>query len=210
VQIHVDEAGGDILAFLTGQEEIEGLRSTLTSTAATLPPHPTGLRLSIAVMYAALPPDEQATVFEPALPGFRKVVLATNIAETSVTLPGVRYVIDGGVVKARAFSAQRGVESLQVIPISQAQARQRSGRAGRDAPGKCFRLYPEAAFDALPASPVPEIQRSNLATVALQLLAVGVDDVCSFEFLDPPPRSALEKALEMLYALEAMVCYFGS
>ena len=95
---------------------------------------------------------------------------------------------------------------VQVIPLSKSQARQRSGRAGRDAPGKCFRLYPEAAFDALPDVPIPEIQRSNLATVALQLLAVGVTDVATFDFIDRPPAAALQKALALLYSLEAMVC----
>lgn len=93
----------------------------------------------------------------------------------------------------------------QVVPTSQAQARQRAGRAGREAPGKCFRLYPEAAFAALPATTIPEIQRSNLATVVLQLKAVGVADVLGFEFLDPPPRAALLRALELLFALGALV-----
>lgn len=101
--------------------------------------------------------------------------------------------------------APRSKPAPQVVPTSQAQARQRAGRAGREAPGKCFRLYPEAAFAALPATAVPEIQRSNLATVALQLKAVGVADVLGFEFLDPPPRAALLHALELLFALGAMV-----
>jgi HrpA-like RNA helicase len=94
---------------------------------------------------------------------------------------------------------------LQVVPASQSQCRQRTGRAGRDAPGKCFRLFPEAAFAELPAATVPEIQRSNLAAVVLQLKAIGVDDVLNFDFMDPPPREALKNALSSLYALEAMV-----
>lgn len=96
----------------------------------------------------------------------------------------------------------------QVIPASKAQCRQRSGRAGREAPGKCFRLFPESVFHKLSDAAVPEIQRSNLSSVVLQLKAVGVTDVLTFDFMDPPPRSALKTALSSLYALQAMVCYF--
>lgn len=96
----------------------------------------------------------------------------------------------------------------QVVPVSKAQCRQRSGRAGREAAGKCFRLFPEAVFHGLPDAAVPEIQRSNLISVVLQLKALGVTDVLQFDFMDPPPRSALKTALSSLYALQAMVCLF--
>lgn len=138
-----------------------------------------------------MPPEQQMRVFEPAPPGVRKAVLATNIAETSITIPGVRFVVDTGFVKARAYSARLGADSLQVVPVSQAQARQRSGRAGREAPGKAYRLYTEASFSELPPATPPEILRTNLASVVLQLKALGVSDVLGFDFLDPPPRAAI-------------------
>ena len=134
----------------------------------------------------------------------KQIVLATNIAETSITIPGVRHVIDTGVVKARSYAPRLGADSLQVVPISQAQASQRSGRAGREAPGVAYRLYTESTFDALAAVTAPEIQRVNLAGVVLQLLALGVKDVVGFDFVDPPPPLSLLRALELLCALGAV------
>ena len=161
--------------------------------------------LMVCPIFAALAPELQMRAFEPAPPGHRKVILATNIAETSVTINGVRFVIDPGFVKARGFSSKLGVDSLQVVPISQAQARQRSGRAGREAAGAAFRLYTEEAFhEELPETTAPEILRSNLGAVVLQLKALGVDDILAFEFIDPPPRAAVLRALEMLFALGAL------
>jgi HrpA-like RNA helicase len=109
------------------------------------------------------------------------------------------------MVPVSKASIVRLVHWLQVVPVSKAQARQRSGRAGREAPGKCFRLYPEAAFQALPDTTPPEILRVSLATVVLQLKAIGIHDVCDFDFMDPPPKATLLKALELLYALQALV-----
>eukprot|EP00892_Ulva_mutabilis_P000226 jgi/Ulvmu1/10203/UM060_0003.1 len=203
LQVHLEEEPGHILVFLSGQDEIELASSTLHRAADNLN-HPDNLKLTAVPMYAALSPDEQAQAFAAVPSDTRKVILATNIAETSVTIPGVRYVIDSGMVKARAYSAARCMESLQVVPASKAQCRQRSGRAGRESPGKCFRLFPEAVFHKLPDAPVPEIQRSNLSSVVLQLKALGVEDVLTFDFMDPPPRSALKTALSSLYALQAM------
>jgi ATP-dependent RNA helicase DHX8/PRP22 len=208
LQVHAEEAPGDVLVFLTGQEEIDALSRLLAERAATLPPVRGGdaaSSLLIAPLYAALPPEQQMTVFEPAPAGVRKVILATNIAETSLTIAGVRYVIDPGLSKQRAFNPRSGVDTLAVAPISRAAARQRAGRAGREAPGKCFRLYTEDAFHAtLPAVTRPEILRANLGGVVLQLKALGVDDVLSFPLLDPPPRAALVRSLELLYALGAL------
>ncbi|KDD73418.1 hypothetical protein H632_c2196p0, partial [Helicosporidium sp. ATCC 50920] len=191
LQIHESEAEGDLLVFLTGQEEIEACERLVRRRveAQKLPP------LAVAPLFASLAPDRQLLAFRPAPPGARKLVLSTNLAETSVTVPGVRFVIDSGVVKASAFSARAGAECLAVVPVSQAAARQRSGRAGRTAPGKCFRLYTEQAFAALAPSTPPEMVRSPLATVVLQLKALGVRDLTEFEFLDPPPRPALLRAL---------------
>lgn len=200
--MHVEEPPGDILVFLTGQEEIEAMDRLLQDRATRLPPGTQAI--AVTPIFAALPSVQQLRAFRPPPPGARKVILATNIAETSVTIPGVRYVIDPGLVKARAFDARIGVESLAVTPISKAQARQRSGRAGREAPGKCFRLYTEAAFEQLRDATPPEILRCNLAAVALQLTALGIRNLLAFDFMDPPPRAAIAKALEQLYTLGAL------
>ncbi|KAK9838275.1 hypothetical protein WJX81_001973 [Elliptochloris bilobata] len=204
MQVHAEEAPGDVLVFLTGQDEIESLARLINARAAVASKEAGGIALQVVPIYAALPPEQQARVFEPAPDGARKVVLATNIAETSITIPGVRYVVDPGLIKARSYNARLGSDSLQVVPTSQAQARQRSGRAGREAPGKAFRLYTEAAFQALPPTTEPEIRRSPLAGMALQLLALGVTDLPAFDFMDKPPMGALMRALEQLLALGAL------
>ncbi len=199
LQIHEENPPGDVLVFLTGQEEIDALARLLRDRAAAA-----SLSLLVAPLYAALPPEQQMQVFEPAPAGMRKCVLATNIAETSLTLPGVRYVVDPGLAKQRSFNARSGVDTLAVAPISQAAARQRAGRAGREAPGVCYRLYTEDAFRGLAPVTKPEILRANLGGVVLQLKALGVADVLNFPLLDPPPRAALLRSLELLYALEAL------
>lgn len=134
----------------------------------------------------------------------RKIILATNIAETSVTLDGIRYVIDSGKCKSREFNSTTGMESLTVADVSKAQATQRTGRAGRVSAGICFRLYPEPAFEALEDMTSPEISRVNLAQVVLQLKSMGVYDPRSFDFLTKPSDQALIKAFKQLYALEAL------
>ena len=204
LQVHCDEEPGDVLVFLTGQDEIEATERMIRDRAAALPADDTRQELIIVPMYAALPPEAQMKAFQPAPPGARKVVLCTNIAETSVTIPGVRVVIDSGVVKTRAYSARLGADCLEVCPISQAQARQRSGRAGREGPGRAFRLYTEQSFSQLASTTEPEIKRANLATVVLQLKALGIADPLSFDFMDPPPKMALLRALELLLSLGAL------
>lgn len=201
-QIHLEEQAGDILVFLTGQEEIEAIERLLHERSAQLP---TGsLKLTVAPIYAALPCDQQMQVFKPTPSGSRKVILATNIAETSVTIPGVCYVIDPGLVKARIYDPRVGVESLTVVPVSKAQALQRSGRAGRERPGKCFRLYTEDSFEKLDDATIPEIKRCNLSSVVLQLKALGIDNVLGFDFMDKPSGMAIRKSLEHLYILGAL------
>eukprot|EP01084_Bolivina_argentea_P193595 332127_1 len=161
-------------------------------------------RAIVRPLYAALPEYAQRAAFAPCTEkGARKFVLATNIAETSVTVPGVRYVVDSGLVKKRRFHSREGVESLRAEAVSQAEARQRCGRAGREAPGLCFRLYSESAFLAMDPHPTPEIQRTNLCEVVLQLKALGVS-ISGFDFVSPPPKKALLRALETLYALGAL------
>ena len=161
--------------------------------------------LVILPIYANLPTDLQAKIFDPTPPGGRKVVLATNIAETSLTIDGIIYVIDPGFCKQNSYNARTSMESLVVTPISKASANQRAGRAGRVAPGKCFRLYTAWAYkNELEDNTVPEIQRTNLGNVVLLLKSLGINDLISFDFMDPPPHETLILALEQLYALGAL------
>ncbi|KAE9409121.1 P-loop containing nucleoside triphosphate hydrolase protein [Gymnopus androsaceus JB14] len=203
MQIHLSEPPGDILLFLTGQEEIDTACEILFERMKALGPKVP--ELFILPIYSALPSEVQSRVFEPTPPGARKVVIATNVAETSLTIPAIYYVIDPGFSKQSAYDPRLGMDSLVVMPISQAQARQRSGRAGRTGPGKCYRLYTEAAFrnEMLPNS-IPDIQRTNLASTILQLKAMGINDLLSFDFMDPPPAPTMLTALESLYALSAL------
>eukprot|EP00803_Ostreobium_quekettii_P003672 evm.model.scf_66EXC.15 EVM.evm.TU.scf_66EXC.15 scf_66EXC:132143-139773(+) len=205
LQVHIEEPHGDILVFLTGQDEIESIARLMRNAASSLrATMQQVLQLDVISMYAAMPPDQQMKAFEPASPGTRKAILATNIAETSLTIPGVRYVIDTGMVKARGYSAKSGVDSLQVVPISQSQATQRSGRAGREGPGKAFRLYTEGTFFSLQPETTPEIVRTNLSSSVIKLKALGVHDLLGFDFMSPPPQAALMRSLELLYALGAL------
>ncbi|AEE83783.1 P-loop containing nucleoside triphosphate hydrolases superfamily protein [Arabidopsis thaliana] len=199
VQIHQTEAIGDILVFLTGQEEIETVETNLKRRMMDLGTK--GSEIIICPIYSNLPTPLQAKVFEPAPKGTRKVVLATNIAETSLTIDGVKYVIDPGYCKINSYNPRTGMESLLVTPISKASAAQRAGRSGRTGPGKCFRLY---NIKDLEPTTIPEIQRANLASVVLTLKSLGIQDVFNFDFMDPPPENALLKALELLYALGAL------
>ncbi|CAG8480443.1 3773_t:CDS:10 [Cetraspora pellucida] len=203
MQLHISQKNGDILVFLTGQDEIEAVHESLQHTCRVLG---SKIReLIICPIYANLPPDMQAKIFEPTPPGARKVILATNIAETSITIDGVTFVIDPGFVKQNVYSPKTRMESLLVVPCSRASAVQRSGRAGRVGPGHCFRLYTQHAFhNELEENTVPEIQRTNLANVVLSLKSIGIHDVMRFEFMDPPHEQALIAALNDLYALGAL------
>ena len=203
--IHASEAEGDILIFLTGREEIAQALQKIADRNAF--GQPETRKLLALTMYAGLSMEDQLAVFEPAPEDERKVIVATNIAEASVTIEGVVYVIDTGFVKLRAFDPTTGIDSLVVSPISQASATQRAGRAGRTKPGKCFRLYTQASFDALEPATTPEVQRSNLASTVLQLKALGIDNIVRFEFLSPPPSQLLARALELLYSLGALDDY---
>lgn len=203
LQIHATQPLGDILVFLTGQEEIETCQEILQDRVRRL-----GSRIKellILPVYSNLPSDMQAKIFEPTPPNARKVVLATNIAETSLTIDNIIYVIDPGFCKQNNFNSRTGMESLIVVPVSKASANQRAGRAGRVAAGKCFRLYTAWAYKhELEDDTVPEIQRMNLGNVVLMLKALGINDLVHFDFLDPPPHETLVLALEQLYALGAL------
>ena len=225
VQIHLHEPTGDCLCFLPGQEEIEDLSHLLQQQLEEVSRDSwTGDRVEvmnqkevssvssklvngvmICQLYAALPPEAQLAAFDEKPNGCtRKIILATNIAETSVTLPAIRYVVDSGLHKSRHVSSATGMESLQVEPVSQAQAAQRAGRAGRTESGFCFRLYPEDGYDGLRKESIPEIQRVNLAQVVLQLKGMGISDPTTFEFVTPPDKASLVRAMKLLYALGAL------
>ncbi|KAK3519482.1 hypothetical protein QTP70_031671 [Hemibagrus guttatus] len=207
LKIHEAEEDGDVLAFLTGQEEVEKVVSMLQDQARSLSRHGMKKHLRVLPMYAGLPYSEQLKVFERLPPTVRKVVVATNIAETSITINGIVFVIDCAFVKLRCYNPLTAIESLVVTPISKASASQRAGRGGRNRPGKCFRLYTEEDFEKLPESTVPEMQRSNLAPVILQLKALGIDNVLRFSFLSPPPAQTMVQALELLFALGGLDQY---
>lgn len=203
LQIHVTQPLGDILIFVTGQEEVEACAEALTARTRGL-----GNKIKeliVAKIYSTLPSDLQTKIFEPTPPGARKVIVATNIAETSLTIDGICYVIDCGFCKQKTYDPRTGMESLIVTPVSQASAQQRAGRAGRTAPGKCYRLFTKWAFyHELEENTIPEIQRTNLGSVVLMLKSLGIDDLLHFDFMDPPPAETLIRALEQLYALGAL------
>lgn len=203
-QIHEkEEASGDILVFLTGQEEIESAAS-LVRRMAKLQQQVSGLpKMSVYPMYAAMSQHAQMDAFVPAPPNTRKVILATNIAETSLTISGIKYVIDCGKAKQRMYDPVTGVDTLKVSWISQAQAWQRTGRAGRLENGFCYRTYSKKDYENMNDFSTPEILRCSISASTLQLLALGID--CrEFDFLDKPPPDAIESALRELESLGAI------
>ncbi|KAG7193724.1 uncharacterized protein KQ657_000414 [Scheffersomyces spartinae] len=202
-QIHTtQELPGDILVFLTGQDEIELMELSLQEAISDLKLQN---QLLVNSIYANLPAELQARIFEPTPPNCRKIILATNIAETSITIDGIKFVIDPGYVKQNVYNPVTGMESLVVVPCSRASANQRAGRAGRLGPGKCFRMYTKWSFyNELDLNPVPEILRVNLTGVVLLLLSLGVNDLLHFDFMDPPSTDSIIKSLELLYSLGAL------
>ncbi|CDU17578.1 hypothetical protein YYC_02592 [Plasmodium yoelii 17X] len=207
--IHTSEEEGDILVFLTGEDEIEMTKKEIEKLVSKKPGIP---QLVCLPLYSSLPPAQQQKIFEPAPPPRykgdkkgRKCILATNIAETSITIDGIVYVIDPGFSKQKVYNPRARIESLLIAPISKASAQQRAGRAGRTKPGKCFRLYTEKCFnETLPEQTYPEILRSNLGSVVLNLKKLGIDDLVHFDFMDPPAPETLMRALEQLNYLEAL------
>jgi ATP-dependent RNA helicase DDX35 len=204
LKIHAEEPDGDILVFLTGREEIEYAVDAVNERNAGS--GHAGRLLSLP-LFAGLSSEQQMYVFDKAPEATRKVIFSTNIAEASVTIDGIVYVVDSGFVKLRAYNPKTGIETLTATPVSKAAAAQRAGRAGRTKPGKCFRLYTEDAYLSLGNFSVPEIQRSNLAPFILQLKALGIDNVLRFDFLTPPPSALMTKGLELLYSLGALDGY---
>ena len=208
VQIHACEPPGDILIFLTGEEEIEDACMKIRREIGNAGDKVGDAK--VVPLYASLPPQQQQKIFDEAPPprngiAGRKIVVSTNIAETSLTIDGIVYVLDPGFSKQKVYNPRIRVESLLVSPISRASAHQRAGRAGRTRPGKCFRLYTEASFKKdLQEQTYPEILRSNLGSVVLQLKKLGIDDLVHFDFMDPPAPETLMRALELLNYLGAL------
>lgn len=203
IAVHLGHPPGDILIFMTGQEEIEAtcfaLNDRLEQLGEGVPP------MLILPIYSQLPSDLQAKIFEPAPQGTRKCIVSTNIAETSLTVDGIIYVIDSGYVKMKVYNSKMGMDALTVFPESQAAANQRSGRAGRTGPGTCWRLYTESAYmHEMLATTVPEIQRTNLANVVLLLKSLNVEDLISFDFMDPPPQENIANSMYQLWVLGAL------
>uniref|UniRef100_A0A3P9AE37 ATP-dependent RNA helicase DHX15 n=1 Tax=Esox lucius TaxID=8010 RepID=A0A3P9AE37_ESOLU len=210
VQIHMcEEEEGDCLLFLTGQEEIDEACKRIKREIDDLGPEVGDIK--VIPLYSTLPPQQQQRIFESAPPRKpsgaigRKVVVSTNIAETSLTIDGVVFVIDPGFAKQKVYNPRIRVESLLVTAISKASAQQRAGRAGRTRPGKTFRLYTEKAYKTeMQDNTYPEILRSNLGSVVLQLKKLGIDDLVHFDFMDPPAPETLMRALELLNYLAAL------
>ncbi|KAM4059340.1 helicase associated (HA2) domain-containing protein [Hirsutella rhossiliensis] len=203
-RIHVEEAlPGDVLAFLTGQDEIESVQRLIEEYAATLSSNMP--KIKVCPLYGQLSMEGQREAFLPVKASFtRKVVLATNIAETSVTVPGVRYVVDCGKAKVKKYRPRLGMESLLSKVISKSSALQRTGRAGREGPGKCYRLYTESTFESLHEADLPEILRNDVLGAVLTMKARGIQDVLAFPLMDAPLSESIEKALLHLHFLGAL------
>eukprot|EP01039_Chlorochromonas_danica_P009111 gene9111-10058_t len=198
LNIHKYEELGDILVFLPGSEEIDTVIAMLNDRYE-------GDSLYFLPLHSSLPHHNQLQVFQPApSSNMRKVVLATNIAEASITIEGVRYVIDCGFVKMNYFDVRNGIDALLTVPVSQSAARQRAGRAGRTQAGKCYRLMTESSFDELETTASAEMQRVDISWAVLQVKALGINDILHFDFLSPPSSDAMIFALELLYSLGAI------
>ncbi|KAM0866925.1 hypothetical protein ACQ4PT_042354 [Festuca glaucescens] len=207
ITIHITSGPGDILIFMTGQEEIEAacfalaerMEQLVSSSTKAVP------KLSILPIYSQLPADLQAKIFHKAEEGTRKCIVATNISETSLTVDGIFYVIDTGYGKMKVYNPRMGMDALQVFPCSRATTDQRAGRAGRTGPGTCYRLFTELAYqnEMLP-NPVPEIQRTNLGNVVLLLKSLNVENLLEFNFMDPPPQENILNSMYQLWLLGAL------
>ena len=256
LRVHEREEEGDVLVFLPGQDDIERCCTILRDSQAGSNSNSSSSRrrgagvpqqLLVLPLYGALPQERQQAIFTPSRPGVRKVVVATNIAETSLTIDGVRYVVDPGFCKQKVYNPATGMDVLLVSPIAKVGAAQRAGRAGRTSAGKCYRLYSKEQFEEMRHEAVPEIQRTNLSTTLLYLKVLGVQvrggrwggasndrlhvettrlftmslspptnrvhapsvplrlqDVASFDFMDPPPSKGILTALRTLELLGAL------
>nr|DBA33487.1 TPA: hypothetical protein GDO54_001165 [Pyxicephalus adspersus] len=207
---HLNEPAGDILVFLTGQWEIEKACDMLFQKAESIDyrndVYDSSVEgLLIFPFYGSMTTDQQKRIFHPPPEGIRKCVVATNIAATSVTIEGIRYVIDSGFVKQLNHNPRAGLDVLEIVPISKSEAVQRAGRAGRTAPGKCYRIYSKEFWDkCMPDHMIPEIKRTSLTSVILTLKCLEVNDVIRFPYLDPPEEKFILEALRKLYQCSAI------
>ncbi|KAK9751550.1 Helicase associated domain (HA2) [Popillia japonica] len=204
LKINESKERGDILAFLTGQEEVDRAVRLINEHAVLIEESNKKNKMLVVPMYGSLSNHDQLKVFRHPPEGHRKVVIATNVAETSVTIPGIVFVIDCGFVKLKWFNNETHTDSLIVVPVSKASADQRAGRSGRMRPGKAYRLYTEEEAQKLANTTPPEMIRSNLTYVVLQLKALGIRNILKFQFPSPPPAKNLKSALEILFALGAI------
>ncbi|KAI2616291.1 P-loop containing nucleoside triphosphate hydrolase protein [Hypoxylon sp. NC1633] len=212
LQIHSSEDEGDILLFLTGEEEIEDTCRKISIEVNELVKEIDCGPMAVYPLYGTLPPHQQQKIFSAPPPPLkkggkpgRKCIISTNIAETSLTIDGIVYVVDPGFSKQKIYNPRLRVESLLVSAISKASAQQRAGRAGRTKPGKCFRLYTEQAFkEELIEQTYPEVLRSNLANTVLELKKLGIDDLVHFDLMDPPAPETMMRALEELNYLACL------
>ncbi|KAJ8037867.1 putative ATP-dependent RNA helicase DHX40 [Holothuria leucospilota] len=209
MEIHLEQKQGDILVFLTGQAEIEQCCDMLFKKSEHLDyRHDVSDRsvkaLMVLPVYGSMPTEMQRRIFEPPEPGVRKCVVATNIAGTSLTIDGIKYVVDSGFVKQMSYNPRTGLDSLQVVPISRSEATQRSGRAGRTSPGKSYRIYSKDFYEqCMTEDMIPEIQRTSLSSVVLNLKCMGIHNILEFPYVDPPEERMLLEALRQLF-------YFGA
>lgn len=196
-EIHKQESEGTILAFLTSQMEVEWACEKFDAASAVA-----------LALHGKLPFEEQSRVFQD-FDGKRKVIFATNLAETSLTIPGVKYVVDSGLAKESKFEAATGMNVLRVCRISQSSAKQRAGRAGRTVPGICYRLYTESDFESMSPNQEPEIRRVHLGVAVLRMLALGIKNVQEFDFVDAPSAKAIDMAIRNLVQLGAITLKGG-
>jgi pre-mRNA-splicing factor ATP-dependent RNA helicase DHX38/PRP16 len=200
IQIHLSHPPGDILVFMTGQEDIEATCYVLAERMGKIEGTPP---LLVLPMYSQLPADLQAKIFDAS--DVRKCIVSTNIAETSLTVDGIKYVIDTGYCKVKVYNPKIGMDALQINPISQQNANQRAGRAGRTGPGFSYRLYTERQFcNEMLEAQIPEIQRTNLGYVVLLLKSLGVKNLLEFDFMDPPPQDNITNSMYQLWVLGAL------
>ncbi|MGX6449261.1 ATP-dependent RNA helicase HrpA, partial [Patulibacter sp. S7RM1-6] len=198
------EAPGDVLVFLSGEREIRDTAEALRGRFGTGDGQRRGPGIEVLPLYARLSSEEQQRVFRRSPSGKRRVVLATNVAETSLTVPGIKYVVDPGTARISRYSARLKVQRLPIEPVSQASANQRKGRCGRTSDGICIRLFSEEDFEARPEFTDPEILRTNLAAVILQMAALGLGEIADFPFLEPPDRPQIRDGVMLLEELGAL------
>ena len=206
IRIHLHEGPGHILAFLTGFEECEkackmtySILEDLSKKGKKVPP------MNIMPLYGAQNTEDQSRIFERTKNNCRKLIFCTNIAETSLTVDGIGFVIDCGYVKQKIYNHKTSMDSLMIVPISKVQAKQRSGRAGRTGPGKCLRIYTEQFYkNSMSDVIIPEILRVNLASTILTLKSMGIDNIVDFDFMEKPDKNSIYEALKQLFFLQAI------